>query len=244
MRRFYAPTENFDEKQIVLDSEQSRHLRSVLRLVEGAEVQVFDGIGNEFLCGIERIEKKGTRLKVLNKVLPSAPESDLELTLAVAILKGEKFDLVIQKAVELGVTNFMPIITKRCDVKLKDSAKKNERWEKIVIESSKQCGRAKLMKINKPSDFESFMKDSISKSLIDEAFFLFSERNGENFANMKSNKKITAVIGSEGGWEDSEIRLAIQNNFQIITLGGRILRAETAAISIVSLLQHNFGDLR
>ncbi len=238
MRRFYASPENFNDHQIFLDLEQSRHLSSVLRLTEGDKIHVFDGLGNEFSCEIEKIEKKKTSLKIIEKVSPVSPESGLDLTLAVAILKGEKFDLVIQKAVELGVTRLLPIITKRCDVRIKDSTKKLERWGKIIIESSKQCGRAKLMQISELVDFDEFIKTATGAKI------LFAERNGENFSEIKPDKKITAVIGSEGGWQDSEIDSARKNGFQIITLGGRILRAETAAISIASLVQHNFGDLR
>jgi 16S rRNA (uracil1498-N3)-methyltransferase len=238
MRRFYASPENFTPHRVILDLEQSRHLRSVLRLTEGDEIQVFDGAGNEFLCEIEKIEKKQTSLKIRERRAPFAPESDLDLTLAIAVLKGEKFDLVIQKAVELGIINFVPMITKRGDVKPKNFDKKIERFEKIIIESSKQCGRATLMRISEPIDFEEFIATATGAKI------LFSERNGKSFSEINSDKKITAVIGSEGGWEDAEIELARQNDFQIITLGGRILRAETAAISITTLLQHNFGDLR
>ncbi len=240
MRRFYASPENFNDHRIILDFEQSRHLTSVLRLQNGDEIKVFDGLGNEFLCIVQETgnRKQSAVLRILRKISPSAPESDLDLTLAVAVLKGEKFDLVIQKAVELGVTRFVPIVTKRCDVKIKDSAKKLERWEKIIIESSKQCGRARLMQISEVLEFQEFIETATGAKI------LFAERTGQSFSTIKPDIKITAVIGSEGGWEDSEIDLAIKNAFQIITLSGRILRAETAAISIAGLVQHNFGDLR
>lgn len=240
MRRFYAPPENFIDHRISLDSEQSRHLRSVLRLQNGDEVRVFDGEGNEFLCIVQEINsgKQSSVLRILSESKPTSNESSLDLTLAVSLLKSDKFDLVLQKAVELGVSNFVPIITRRCDIKPKNFERKLERFEKIIIESSKQCGRAKLMKISELLDFEEFIETS------EGAKILFSERNGEDFSKIQSSKKITAVIGSEGGWEDSEIEFAKQNGFQIITLGGRILRAETAAISIASIFQHNFGDLR
>lgn len=241
MRRFYASVENFDEKVILLDPEQSRHLRNVLRLSEGENVRVFDGTGREFLCAVEGVEKHRTILQIIEKVLPASPESDLELVLAVALLKGEKFDLVISKAVELGVTGLLPIMTKRCDVKMKESAKKLARWEKIIIESSKQTGRARLMEIAEPCGFESFLENYLSGH--SGGKLLFAEKGGENFAQIKPAKKITAVIGPEGGWELSEIESAAENGFQIITLTGRILRAETAAITVAALLQHNFGDL-
>jgi 16S rRNA (uracil1498-N3)-methyltransferase len=237
MRRFYAPKKSFHNDGIKLDVDETRHIRNVLRLSVGVQIQVFDGLGNEFLCEIESIEKKQTLLKIIKKILPVSPESDLDLSMAVSILKGDKFDLVIQKSVELGVSKFIPIITKRCDVKLRNADKKIERWQKIIIEASKQCGRSKSMQIVEPVEFEHFIENMKDTTI------LFSERNGEKFSVIKPNKKLTAVIGSEGGWEDSEIEFAKKNGVQIITLGGRILRAETAAISIASILQYQFGDL-
>lgn len=243
MRRFYAPSENFTETNVVLNLEETRHLRDVLRLRVSDQVQVFDGEGKEFLCEITTIGKKESVLKIIKEIASKSPESNFNLTLAVAILKGEKFDLVIQKAVELGVSKFIPITTKRTDVKLKDADKKLERWQRIILEASKQCGRAKLMEIENPINFEALIKSSASQRLSDESFVLFSERNGENFSAIKSNSNIIAIIGSEGGWEDSEIELARNNGIQIVTLGGRILRAETAVIAISALLQNHFGDL-
>jgi 16S rRNA (uracil1498-N3)-methyltransferase len=238
MRRFYAPKESFTKDKIKLSLEETRHLRDVLRLFEGVKISIFDGEGKEFLCEIETITKKETVLKIVGEIAPSSPESDLDLTLAVALLKGEKFDLVIQKAVELGVTKFIPMNTKRADVKLKDSEKKLERWQKIALEAAKQCGRAKLMQIELPQDFTKLIKSS------EETKLLFAERSGADFAEIKADKKITAFVGPEGGWDDSEVEFAASNGCQIITLGGRILRAETAVITIASLLQNHFGDLR
>ncbi len=243
MNRFYAPPENFDTNEITLNLDETRHLRDVLRFSDGDKIAVFDGNGMEFLCEIGKIEKKKTRLKILEKISPAASESNLNLTLAVALLKGEKFDLTIQKAVELGVTKFVPLITKRCDVKPKPDEKKLERQKRIVIESSKQCGRAQLMKIETPLDFGKFVENSKSARSENELLLLFSEKSGEKFSGVKQSKKITAVIGSEGGFEMSEIDSAKDSGFQIITFAGRILRAETAAISIAAILQNRFGDL-
>jgi 16S rRNA (uracil1498-N3)-methyltransferase len=237
MRRFYAPKENFQDKNVLLNLEETRHLRDVLRLRAGENVQVFDGQGREFSCQIGKIGKRETVLKIIKEIPPPAPASNLDLTLAVALLKGEKFDLVVQKAVELGVTKLIPVQTKRADVKLKDGEKKMERWRKISLEAAKQSGRARLMQIETLLNFEEFIGTS------EETKILFAERGGTDFSKIKETKKITAAIGSEGGWEDSEIEAARKNDFQIITLGGRILRAETAAISIASILQHRFGDL-
>ncbi len=244
LRRFYAPKENFKNAAVTLDFEQTRHLRDVLRLRQSEKIQVFDGAGNEFLCEIVTIEKKETLLKILEEISPSAPESDLDLTLAIALLKGEKFDLVVQKAVELGVTKLVPLNTKRADVKIKDDERKLERWRKIVIDATKQSGRAALMEIEKPLNFAEFIKKSASERPGGENLLLFAESGGEKFSTIKPSQKMIAVVGSEGGWEESEVEAARKNDFQIVTLNGRILRAETAAISIAAILQHQFGDLK
>ncbi|MCY7345241.1 MAG: 16S rRNA (uracil(1498)-N(3))-methyltransferase [Pyrinomonadaceae bacterium] len=237
MRRFYAPIEQFQTETITLALEETRHLRDVLRLKEDVRVQVFDGDGREFLCAIKLIGKKETVLQILEQIVPTAPESDLDLTLAAALLKSDKFDLVVQKAVELGVTKLVPLNTKRADVKLKETEKRLERWRKIALEAAKQSGRAKLMHIESPLDYEKFIQTA------DGTRILFAERGGESFSAIENTKKITAVVGAEGGWEASEIEAARKKGFQIVTLNGRILRAETAAISIAAVLQHRFGDL-
>lgn len=242
MRRFYAPSENFNDQIITLEAEETKHLRDVLRLRAGAEVYVFDGNGREFRCQIESIEKRETKLKIIEKVSPKSPESNLNLIFGVALLKGEKFDLIVQKSCELGVSKIVPLLTKRADVRIKnagESGKKLERWRKISLEAAKQSGRAKLMKIDAPVFFEKFIASASGTRI------LFAERDGESFANLHGEKfsDITAITGAEGGWEDSEIAAARDTDFRIITLGGRILRAETAVIAAAAILQNHFGDL-
>lgn len=237
MRRFYAPPENFHAQNVTLNEEETRHLRDVLRLRIGDEISVFDGVGREFKCVIKAIEKKSSTLSVVEEITPASPESDLELAVAVAVLPGDKYDLVVQKAVELGAVEFIPIVTTRCEVKLKDAAKRLNRWRRISFEASKQCGRAKLMAVSEPVEFT----ELITK-IADESCLLFSERDGESFDTVTASKKITAIFGPKGGWEDHELEAAKSRNMKIITLGGRVLRAETAAIAISAILQHRFGD--
>ena len=238
MRRFYAPVNAFKNGEITLDVEETRHLRDVLRLKPGEEVSVFDGTGREFLCNINEIGKKDTRLIIIKEIEPASPESPLEVTIAATVLNGEKYDLIIQKSVELGVTTLVPLNTIRCDVKAKDVVKRLDRWRRIALEATKQCGRAKLMMISEPVPFEQFLGDSKNDNLV-----LFSERDGFGFSTISPDKKITAFYGPKGGWDDSELDLARNNNVNIVTLGGRILRAETAAIAITAILQHRFGDI-
>lgn len=245
-RRFYAPTQNFtdDHKRVFLSEDESKHLRDVLRLKKEDEVFVFDGEGQEFQCKIEEIESKQTILGVQHKVEPARPESPLSLTLCVSLLKGEKFDLVVQKATELGVSHIIPAITKRSDVKLKsaeDAAKKITRWQRLALEAAKQSGRAFIPIVEMPQKF-SFVIEKFSNET--EARLFFSEHEGETLsASLKHSLIATAFVGPEGGWDTEEIEEARNAGWQIVTLAGRILRAETAAITVTALLQHALGDL-
>jgi 16S rRNA (uracil1498-N3)-methyltransferase len=254
-RRFYAPPSAFssDRKVVRLGPEETRHLRDVLRINEGDEAYVFDGEGSEFHCIIESIATEST-LKVISEVSPARPESPLELTLAVALLKGEKFDLVVQKVTELGVARIVPIVTKRADVRLRDERdmqKRVTRWQRVAIEAAKQSGRARVPEIAAPIKLIEFIQSLPAKGSgpADVLCLMFSEREGQSLSQTVSSlsqlqQKIIALVGSEGGWTDDEIAQARAADWEVVTLGGRTLRAETAAIAITALLQHAFGDLR
>lgn len=238
MRRFYAPINRISGSNVSLDADETRHLRDVLRLSVGDEASVFDGEGNEFACVVEAIGKKETRLSVGGKIESASPESPFEVTLAATVLNGEKYDLVIQKSVELGVTKLIPLQTIRGDVKAKDAAKRLARWRRIAMEATKQCGRARLMEVAEPLPFEELIA-----SIHEEKVVMFSERDGVGFDRLKPEGRMTALIGPKGGWDDSELKLARERGVSVITLGGRIMRAETASIALIAILQHRFGDL-
>jgi len=238
IRRFYSPPQNFHEGVVSLDESETRHLRDVLRLKTGDATNVFDGKGGEFECVVEQVQKRTSTLRIVGAVEPGAPESRLDLTLCAAVLKGDKTDVAIQKAVELGVTRFIPMITARCDVRPQSASGRVERWRKIVLEASKQCGRARLMKIDDASTFEVQIRDKTDGNLM-----FFSERDGGELSTQEQPNAITAFLGPEGGWDDSEITLAREAGAAVITLHGRIMKADTAAIAISAILQHKFGDL-
>lgn len=240
MRRFYSPHDQISESRVALGPEETRHLRDVLRLRVGDEASVFDGLGREFLTTVETVSKKDAVLKIVKEIEPSSPESPLEITLAAAILPGEKFEITVQKAVELGVQTLQPLYTKRCEVKPGGSGRRLERWQKIAVESAKQSGRARLMEIVEPIDIADFFETMKAEKT---SLIFFSERDGQGFDTIKADKKITAVFGPKGGWDDAEIEAAKAVGFSIITFGGRIMRAETAAIAMTAILQHRFGDL-
>lgn len=249
-RRFYAPSEAFssDLKSLTLQAEEARHLHEVLRLGPGDRVHVFDGAGREFDCSIEESRKNTARLQVLVEVAPARPESPLQLILAVALLKSDKFDLVVQKATELGVLRVVPVATKLADVRLHDDADANKRvtrWQRIAMEASKQSGRALVPEVTSPITFAELVQASDSTGHLK---LMFSEREGQPLLEMTDSldvnqEEVTALVGSEGGWTDGEISQARDNSWRVVTLGGRTLRAETAAIAAAVLLQHLYGDL-
>ena len=253
-RRFYAPPDAFapDGTTVTLMPEEARHLRDVLRLRPGDEAFVFDGEGGEYLCTIiESGRGNGpASLKVHECVAPARPESPLNLSLAVALLKGEKFDLVIQKATELGVSRIVPIATKRADVRLRnddDAARRVGRWQRLALEAAKQSGRTRVSVISAPISFADLIESVPSSS--EEMRLMFAERMGLGLVEATGEwhlrpASMTALIGPGGGWEDEEITKARDAGWIIITLGGRTLRAETAAITAAALLQHLFGDLK
>jgi len=249
-RRFYAPPEAFssDLDSLTLQSDEARHLREVLRLRPGDRVHVFNGVGKEFDCSIEESRKDSARLKVLTEVIPARPESPLQMTLALALLKSDKFDLVVQKATELGVISIVPVATRLADVRLRDDSDSNKRvirWQRIALEASKQSGRALVPEVVQPSSFAKLVQGA---DFSGEQRLMFSERDGQ-LLEMNDNvngeqRRITALVGPEGGWTDEELSMARESNWRVVTLGGRTLRAETAAITVVVLLQHLYGDLR
>lgn len=240
-RRFFAPPSafNFTRRAVTLTADEARHLREVLRLKPGDEVSVFDGAGKEFRAHVAQARREFAELDLDEEIEPARPESPLQIELAVALLKGEKFDLVVQKATELGVTKIVPLITRYADIKLRDesdASKRVARWQRIALEAAKQCGRGIVPEVTLPSSFGSVLKNSC---------VLFSEKDGLGLAEVLSvGEAVSAIIGSEGGWSDEELDQARAAGAQIVTLGGRILRAETAAITAAALLQHRFGDLK
>ena len=264
-RRFYAPPAAFapDGASVRLAREETLHLRNVLRLRVGDEAFVFDGEGREYACvvagdtaaGRGRAAAETATLEVRGRVEPERAESPLDLTLAVALLKGEKFDLVVQKATELGVWRIVPVETKRADVRLlgregRDATDRVARWRRLALEAAKQSGRARLPEVSAPVALQTLLEaEAASVAASGEARRLFfTERGGRGLSETIGEwptrpAKLTALVGSEGGWDDEEIARAVAAGWLAVTFGGRVLRAETAAIVVAGLLQHLCGDL-
>ena len=251
-RRFYAPPDAFapDGAGVELSREESAHLVNVLRLRAGDEAFVFDGAGREFRCRVETVRGRAgrVRLAVEEEVAPQRPESPLALVLAVALLKGEKFDTVVQKATELGVVRVVPVVTARADVRLRAGKERDarvRRWQRLALEAAKQSGRAVVPAVAAPVELDKLLTD---EGRVDEARLLFTERGGRGLREAldvgTAPTALTALTGPEGGWADEELAQAEAAGWRLVTLGGRTLRAETAAIAVCAVLQHLCGDLR
>ena len=252
-RRFHAPPAAFasDGASVVLSREESAHLTNVLRLRAGDEAFVFDGAGREFRCMVAEARGRDgrARLACLEEVAAQRPESSLALTLAVALLKSEKFDTVVQKATELGVVRVVPVVTTRADVRLRAgraAEARVARWQRLALEAAKQSGRALVPAVGAPLSLAALLR---GEGLTGGARLLFTERGGRGLRETVSEwaapaTALTALTGPEGGWADEELAQAQATGWQLVTLGGRILRAETAAVVVAALLQHLCGDLR
>lgn len=242
--RFYSSPTAIDGSLVVLSASETHHLANVLRLEVGDQAFVFDGLGREYRCRVAGLRDKRATLEIVAAVTGRV-ESPMRLTLAQALAKAEKFDLIVQKATELGVSSIVPLVTRRSEVKLtgEAAAKRLKRWRQISLEASKQCGRRTLVEIRDPLA----AKDLPSHVHKSETVFVFSERDGAPITKVlpptPASMSVSAVIGPEGGWSDEEVELFEQAAFEIVTLGPRILRTETAAIVAIALLQHAMGDL-
>lgn len=240
--RFFALPEQITPPHVTLSDEESHHLTRVMRLTPGAIVNVFDGTGNEYRCEVKVALRTGAQLEVLG-VIATPIESPLRLTLAQALVKNDKFDWVVQKATELGVTRIVPLLTAHSEVVLSEERgeKRVKRWERISLEALKQCGRRRLVEITPPVKWQEYCRNSSG-----ELKLVLSERGGESLESMRRESAVASIeiaIGPEGGWESHEIEHAIDNGFVAVHLGPRILRAETAAIAGITLAQYLFGDL-
>ena len=245
-RRFYAPPENISGSSITLPKGESHHLVRVLRLKGGDEAFVFDGRGNEYRCAIIDAIPSGSSLEIIEPQT-NAVESPLTLILGQALAKAEKFDFIVQKATELGVSRIWPLATEFSEIRLdpEQASKRVARWKRISLEALKQCGRRRLVEISEPMTIGELCAAPPSGN--SDLHLVFSEKGGaaitDTFKELKPPAALTAFIGPEGGWSDPELALLDASGVRSVSLGPRILRTETAAVVAITLIQHLFGDL-
>jgi 16S rRNA (uracil1498-N3)-methyltransferase len=214
----------------------------VLRQRSGAVVQVFDGHGQEFEAVLDSVTRQAVEAR-LGGPVPTRPESPLTIDLALAPLKGDHMELVIQKATELGVASIRPVITARTDAAARPALKgsRQERWEKVASGAAEQCGRAVVPEVVPTATLDALLAETYAGEKL-----LCLETPGQpalrSLAPPPSNS-VLVLVGPAGGWDPREVSQLTHAGFQPVALGPRILRAETAAVAVVTALQVLWGDL-
>ncbi|HEY0142966.1 MAG TPA: RsmE family RNA methyltransferase [Thermoanaerobaculia bacterium] len=219
-------------EHVTVKDDEFHHAIRVVRARTGEPVELFDRSGKLAAGVVESIERDQAVIRV-ERELPSR-ETAHPLHLAMAIIQLEKFELVLQKATELGVHSFLPLVTERVELRPERYSGKMDRWQKIVFEAVKQSGRSVIPRIEAPLDFEDALKREGKKIFFD------ADAPADALGTVED---ATLFIGPEGGWTDEELALARDAHCLFQRLGARRLRAETAAIAAVAIITARTGDL-
>ncbi len=245
--RFFISADNVKGDTLLIDAEQTWHIEKVLRLSPGDIIRVFDGKGNEYEVRLLENKRGLMRARILaQKIVTEDPA--ICLTLVQGIIRSEKMDFILQKAVELGVKSIIPLQSEYCVARFdRDKGKKKIiRWQKIAREACKQCGRSYIPEIKPIVDFPGLMAFLRDKPTIlcyekeqKATFRVLLKEQRENFLT----KGVFLLIGPEGGFSPSEIEAAREQHSFIAGLGPRILRTETASLLACGIIMYEYGGL-
>ncbi len=245
MHRFFVAAETIREKRVLLHGAVVHQIRDVLRMRTGDEIVLLDNSGWAHRAELQMVEQDVVRGRVVDSwQLETEPRT--RITLYQGLLKGQKFDWVLQKGTELGITSFVPMIAARCLVGSVDdvSETRMERWRKILVESAEQSGRAVLPTLASPLFFEDACRQTKDKGL---ALIPWEEERSrglrEALQGISRSREVSLFIGPEGGFTAEEIETAKNLAIMPVSLGPRILRAETASIVAASAILFELGDL-
>ena len=234
--------------RVRLSGAEAHHARDVLRLGVKDKVLLVDGRGGEYPAQILSLDSRGIDLVIL-EAGRSGNEPDFSLTLGLALLKSDNMDLVVQKGTELGLARLIPLNTERTTVRLQDQRveKKIRRWRDISQQAVKQCRRGCVPEIGPVMDLDDFLGEPGTDEL---RIMLYEARRGkkspweETLARAAGTGRATVLVGPEGGFTDKEAEKALAAKFLPFSFGPRIMRAETAALAIISILMFELGDLK
>ena len=239
MHRFFAPALDAGDETVTLPPEEAEHLTRVLRLGAGDMVAVFDGRGHEFSARVVSAVRRDVRLQIVARIDPVA-ESAVALTLAQAVLKGDKMDEVIRDAVMLGVAAIQPIVTKRSETTVAALMKgaRLERWRRVALASAKQSRRAVLPEIRMPLMLETALDEpAVLRLMLVEPNATASVEPMSVLQQAPAPADATLYVGPEGGWAAEEWTAAAAHGVRLISLGPRTLRADAAPIAAISVLE-------
>ncbi|UCC41043.1 MAG: 16S rRNA (uracil(1498)-N(3))-methyltransferase [Candidatus Aminicenantes bacterium] len=241
--RFYIKQTKPLSATVLLYGDEHHHLSKVARIKPKEKVWLFDDHGTNYLARVEEIEKDRTRLSFLEE--KGKEEAKTTITLAQALIKSKKMDFILQKATELGITTFIPVITARSIVKIEKKIEpKLERWQKICQEATKQCGRSIIPSILPPQHLGKLVEERN-----EERKLFLSEKRGNYLKHIllqdsglpqkdKQPHSVIVLTGPEGGWTAEEESLILEHNYEAVSLGKYILKSETAAISSLAMISH------
>lgn len=226
------------------DAAEAHHLGRVLRLGPGATVEAIDGRGRLYVVRLAVLERTGGWGTIQARLAPRT-ESPCAITLAPAVLKGDRMDWLVQKATELGVARLVPVETARSVVRRSEApAGRAARWARIAREAVKQCGRVVVPAVTAPRGLAEVLAEEAPRHA---AAWLFSETGGAPLGEVARTARalpdLLLLVGPEGGFTPAEVALAERAGARVVSLGPRILRAESAAVTAVALCQYLFGDL-
>jgi 16S rRNA (uracil1498-N3)-methyltransferase len=239
MHRFFAPNLDVGDETVALPKDEAEHLRRVLRLGVGDTVSVFDGRGHEFVARVTVALPRETRVQLMTRIEPPA-EAAVPITIAQAVLKGDKMDDVVRDAVMLGASAIQPLVTKRTEVTVAAllRASRVERWRRVAVASVKQSHRAVVPDIRTPLSFDSHLDEPFGGLQL-----MLVEPNAhaevEPISVLKRESPpadVSIWIGPEGGWDEREWKSAHERGIRLISLGQRTLRADAVPVAIVSIL--------
>ena len=225
----------------VIEGADARHIAGALRMTPGESLTLCDGRGTDYTCTICTVERERVTLSV-EAAAPTTAEPSLAVTLYMGLPKGDKMELIIQKAVELGVTAIVPVAPGRSIVRLdqKDAAKKQTRWQKIAVEAAGQRGRGIIPTVEIPMAWKQALE-----RLAQENTLLCYEGGGAPIGQLvtPADRAVSLVVGPEGGFDPAEVEAVTAAGGRIATLGPRILRCETAPIAAIAVLMERSGNM-
>lgn len=238
--RFYFSGDLEINDKIRLPDDIAHHIRSVLRLKNNDNIFLFNNTKNEFLAQINDISKKVVNVTILNTIRGNT-ESNIKITLAQTLAKGQKMDYIVQKATELGVFEIIPLYSNRSIIKKVEDRADNKlsHWQKVAISACGQSERTNVPNIRPAIELNTWLKQCKDKHKL----ILTPSQNCYKLRDLNIVDSVTILIGPEGGFGDDEIKLAESNHFVPISMGNRILRTETAGVAAIAILQALFGDI-
>lgn len=245
MHHFFVTPEQVKENSIYIEGSDVNHIKNVLRMKIGEELQISDGNNKKYLCKIESMSSEEVCAMILEE-----QNADTELPSKIYLFqglpKGDKMELIVQKAVELGVFEIIPVASKRAVVKLDDkkAVKKVERWNSIAESGAKQSGRNVIPEVTHVMAYKEAIAYASQLDVILIPYELAEgmEETRQIISGIKPGQSVGVFIGPEGGFETSEIEYAMQNGVKSVTLGKRILRTETAGLTTLSILMYHLEN--